>query len=419
MKINKIILIIFLLSLGMTDAFSVSSIMPIPLLLILVSLPFSITAVLESGYYNKVIVKRLLPVSFLLFFFFTVISFMLEVYRNGYNSTAFNHLISYLVIYIYFVGTFLLLISTGITKIEIFKFIYIGVLLISLYTIFEFVGKNIFDFYIDDVIPRPSISKVFDATYFIGGVGLQRARGLTVESGHTAMYLVAFLPFGLSYLKNNLVKRNIYLSIVITALMCTFSSAGFLDLLVGISIFLILWKQKILVKTVLKVNVMIILGIIIIFSTNVWSKIILIFQGLVEKATSIDSVGASMRFKLWGDNLSLLNNNYFLGSGPGIGSIYLGVSSTNLYIDLLVEVGIIGLTLFLLFVFGESRKIKLCNIEDRYVLYVSLFVMLFHYIIIANYYYPWLWVLFAIIEFLVARDAEQKGKYKINHEKIC
>ena len=71
---------------------------------------------------------------------------------------------------------------------------------------------------------------------------------------------------------------------------------------------------------------------------------------------------------------------------------------TNLYLEILTSAGIVGLTLFMLSIFRYCKAVYFSSRSNDCLLSISLFSLLFHYFFISNYWYPYIWLVFAMID---------------------
>lgn len=293
-----------------------------------------------------------------------------------------------------------------------------SLLIVSVFTIIEFVSKNFLGLdQFDSFIPRLSNSIDFKASYMIGAGAFIRSRGFTSESGHNALFLLSFLPFMmLSKIKHKLIS----IIVVIIALATTFSAAAMFEMVVaGLSVSLvkiILSRKTIRIKksNLIIIYIGIIILILVVIFTNTLDYLLAYFNGIFNKINLDNSSSAGLRFSRWANSLSLVKNNYLFGAGPGISSIFLGTASTNLYIEMFVETGIVGLFFFLWFITQAVIKVFKLNNTTKYFYLFSIFVCIIHYFIIGNYWYPWLWVILAITQYTLLKENITKRGFRVD-----
>lgn len=407
---------LFLLFLGFTDAFAITAAFPLPF--IFVSVAFLLA--LFKGYRDKTelySITSFINFPLIIFLMVGIISFIFQTNRIGFTDKGLNHTLSYLVIFVYFSVTIFCLLVYEINLDSIYKVISYSLLIVSIFTIIEFISKNFLGItQFDSLIPRLSDVN-FDASYMMGTGSFIRSRGFTSESGHNALFLLSFLPFMmLSKIKHKIIS----VLVVGIALATTFSAAALFEMIVAglIILFARIASSSKTIRVKLSSLIITYLGILVIFIavlfTNLLSYLSVYFNGIFNKINLNDSTAAGFRFIRWENSLSLVKDNYLFGSGPGISSIFLGTASTNLYIEIFVETGIIGIVFFLWFIIQSSIKVfKLKNTKKYFYLF-SILVCIIHYFIIGNYWYPWFWVILAITQYTLLKENKEKmnGSFK-------
>ncbi|WP_267666872.1 O-antigen ligase family protein [Levilactobacillus brevis] len=408
---------LFLFFLGFTDAFAVTAVFPLPFLFIMSAFFLA----LFKAYRNKIelySVATIISLPLIIFLMISFISFIMQINRIGFTGKGLNHTLSYLVIFVYFSLTIFCLIVYKVDLNSIYKMISYSLLIVSVFTIIEFVSKNFLGLdQFDSFIPRLSNSIDFKASYMIGAGAFIRSRGFTSESGHNALFLLSFLPFMmLSKIKHKLIS----IIVVIIALATTFSAAAMFEMVVaGLSVSLvkiILSRKTIRIKksNLIIIYIGIIILILVVIFTNTLDYLLAYFNGIFNKINLDNSSSAGFRFSRWANSLSLVKNNYLFGAGPGISSIFLGTASTNLYIEMFVETGIVGLFFFLWFITQAVIKVFKLNNTTKYFYLFSIFVCIIHYFIIGNYWYPWLWVILAITQYTLLKENITKRGFRVD-----
>ncbi|WKY78616.1 hypothetical protein PH197_05000 [Leuconostoc lactis] len=408
---------LFLFFLGFTDAFAVTAVFPLPFLFIMSAFFLA----LFKAYRNKIelySVATIISLPLIIFLMISFISFIMQINRIGFTGKGLNHTLSYLVIFVYFSLTIFCLIVYKVDLNSIYKMISYSLLIVSVFTIIEFVSKNFLGLdQFDSFIPRLSNSIDFKASYMIGAGAFIRSRGFTSESGHNALFLLSFLPFMmLSKIKHKLIS----IIVVIIALATTFSAAAMFEMVVaGLSVSLvkiILSRKTIRIKksNLIIIYIGIIILILVVIFTNTLDYLLAYFNGIFNKINLDNSSSAGLRFSRWANSLSLVKNNYLFGAGPGISSIFLGTASTNLYIEMFVETGIVGLFFFLWFITQAVIKVFKLNNTTKYFYLFSIFVCIIHYFIIGNYWYPWLWVILAITQYTLLKENITKRGFRVD-----
>lgn len=406
------IISLFLFFAGWTIAFELHPWLPVPMVI-------GITIFAISFFYATK--KRILPgidkklsILFFLFFLSLIVSFLLHSFYYGFNTKVVNHTLSFFSsIFIYFFGVYWIISYSNYPLKKLFKYLSWGVVFVAVLTIIEFSLRNFLDLDINYL----RITERNDATYEIGGQRFFRARGTTVESGHLAMYLIVFLPFVFHY-QYNIVKSKFKMlmsvSLVLLAVFFTFSAAGIVEVSVTIFVLMLIklirsfksgFKLSSLVLFIPIFTVIVFTSIYFIYT----NKYLFLFRGVLEKVTlvnySINDGGS--RLARWYRTIELFKERPLLGHGAGISSIRFGAGSTSLYLELLAQGGLLGFAIFVLIIYYHLIIIIRLKGDLRYVYLISFITLSIHLAIIANYWYPWMWLLFAMINIQYYRQKYQ------------
>lgn len=396
------LIFLFFILLGFNSAFSLTEILPIPMLIALILFVGLILNILNKGGVPRLKQTNILFV--LCFITILLISFAYQVQTLGFQSRGFNHTLSYIaVILLYFVSLELILKAKETPLRKIYKYITFGVLLVSLFTITEFVTKNILGINFDSFIYRPRVEEL-NATY---ADKFFRARGPAEEPSYLALYLLMFLPFVIYYYRvviDNRWRLIASIILVVTAVIFTFSAIAFMEIIIVLIIlfFYLLFKKVKKGFTKLEIG-----GIyILLFSLSVLLTYILyndtgipFLEGIFNKIRFHNSVSAEGRIERWIYSISLIKENLFIGSGAGITAIRTGTGSTNMYLEVMTAVGILGFGFFMgIFI---SSLISMWKIQGKVkIVYLSSFViMIIHLSSTSQYHNPWIWTLLAIINY--------------------
>lgn len=348
----------------------------------------------------------------LLFLFFIFLSFFLNYYQFN-SGKPFNHLMAYFFSF----GVYYLL-NKQVFKYyndiiffrKIIQFISWGVVFASVFAIVEFSLKNFVRFNIDQFIPRPAVEEYSPSS----GIDLIviRARSFVEESGHFAMYLECFAPICIYYLKNTLksplLKWLMYLMIVL-AMISTFSSAGFMVTIMSFFFLLLFFNKTASSKKKLGFFVF---GAMLFLIIN-WILDFIIGESLVANILQklvggrshddrSDRMGETLQSFINGDIL-----HQFFGYGPAAYNTLNIEPVFVLYQVVLLEIGIVGLVLLLMFfLYHLVILFRLRNSPIAPYLMFGLISVFLHYFIIHNYFYPWLWVLCIIISLVKKNEIE-------------
>ncbi|KPB05731.1 O-antigen ligase family protein [Bacillus sp. CHD6a] len=398
---------LYFILLGFISAFSIDEWVPIPMLissLLLVNL----TIMTLKNNQIKLIKPNLL-LGWYGFFIVLLLSFLLQIYSIGFQIKGFTHALSYFAIffmYYFIVETSLKFYKPPIKK--IFKYISLGVIFVSVFTIVEFISKNFLYIDFDRFIYRPLVQE-YTAIYNFGGKYLYRARGTAEESGPMAMYLLMFLPFvvyNYKYFYPNKKKLLLSLIIILFALLTTFSAIGFFEMIVALIIVLLYFGyKKIKIGFTRKEYVLIysitILSILMSFYFIFFNRGFNYLEGILNKITLSNSGSVDSRLDRWSFAWELIMEKPILGSGPGITAILNGTGSTSVYMEVLAEVGFIGFLLFILIFFITFISIFKLRGNIKLVYLFSFIVMITHLFVISQYWNPWIWALLTIINYNV------------------
>lgn len=412
---------IYLFLLGWTSAFALYPWVPMPMFISVLIFVMGFFIILRSKKVNGLDSRILfLFYSFILTLF---VSFTFQTFTIGFKLTGFTHTLSYLgVIFAYLLGVTVFISSKEYPMEKIYKYLSWGVVTVSIITIFEFVGRNFFNISFDFLrIPVEN-----NSTYGFGGERFIRARGTTVESGHLAMYLLMFSPFVYHYqvhINKSKAKALFSLSVVLFSLLFTFSAAGFAELLIGLSLLVVIGIKK-AVKNGFKFSQILLiypifcgLAIYAVYYFFIKKGSLTFLSGIFGKLTltnySIDDGGS--RLARWHRAWELFKESPIIGHGPGISAINHGTGSTSMYLELLIEAGLVGLGIFIVIMILHLIKLSKLKGNIKYVYLISFVVMSIHLAIISEYWYPWMWTLFLLINVQYYR---QKKESRVQQSKV-
>ncbi len=384
MNLKKIIFALLIFTLPVTNAFEITEKISLPLFIGVICLILCI---------NK-IKFYLHDIFFLLF----IVSMMLNMIINGAtNKRSILYLLSFAILYL----VFLKVVSANYVynKQLILRIMYFSTIVLSIYIIYEFTTRNFFPGLFFD-LPR-IMDKQYDAM-FIGKY--YRARGFCTESGHTALFYEFILPFNIYYLylKKSNIRKIIFFTLILASLIFINSSMNFVIIIIALFLALLLYlmRGKGLIKKYLIICISMILVIGIFILINSYGDLKLSINGISDKIFMTDNAESSIERKskiIKG--YYIMSNNVIWGIGPMMLSNYVNFDSTiNMFIDLWLYSGIFGLISFYSFILIFFIKIFKIKNNFKYCMFFSFFMVTFHYQIIANFYYPWLWALLGMIE---------------------
>ena len=108
---------------------------------------------------------------------------------------------------------------------------------------------------------------------------------------------------------------------------------------------------------------------IILLVSLIWAADSLDFYDIIESATGDFDSGGSGRLDIWGGALSIISNfslETIFGYGYGATVSFLGIGAHNDFIEIFIDFGIIGLLLYLVFVYNMFKSIFLFDSESNY-----------------------------------------------------
>lgn len=220
-------------------------------------------------------------------------------------------------------------------------------------------------------------------------------RGLTPQKNNFGQVGVVLFLFSLYFLKilDNKSYKNISLLILISSIIfiiMSFSSTSFIAFFVSLSLMSIYYFDKMfhhlginrLLSTTLLISLIFILIILINYSSEIFSY----FPDLFGKDLTFTG-----RTLLWADQFTEVQKHFFIGCGFDgfwvmdserirIFSEYFGwiaINGQNGYLDLLNEIGLVGLTLFILLIINFIILSIRSTDNVKFVLIITLLILNF------------------------------------------
>ena len=399
----------FLIAFG--DAFKLHRWVPVPLVVLLVGVVVVGWALmlrgrvrLAPGYFTA---SDLLLVAYILSIGITLLLSTQVASKNV------NHFVAYAVVigFYYFFVKFLLAaddtyeyygsaVRTALAS---------SVALASAYALLEFVDSNFLRLGLTSLVSFPEEQRSYDALFLV----FIRARGFMVESGFLALFLNVAAPISLLHVRHTLgtPAALAFALIVAGALAVTFSVAGFTFLAIGLAVGALLYvydRAVVLVPlrsvVVLAAVVVVLLALGIALPPGVWAPII-------GKLSLSDLSSGSARLAGWTQGLSVALEHPLLGTGIGSTSRETGSGLISFYLTMLKEGGVVTLGTIVLFLGGVLHRIGALPVTSRYkYAYAASFIAaVCHYAVISDVWYPWLWLLCA----LIACDARQASNHRV------
>jgi O-antigen ligase len=174
---------------------------------------------------------------------------------------------------------------------------------------------------------------------YAGALGYAGENGLAAFEAQLALFCVGLLPF----LRRKTVQAGVLIFAVscVYCLMLSFSRGGYLGFLIGLLFLGVVYERKLLI---------LLLGLVLswqaLVPTAVTERIFMTYED-----GQIDS-SAGQRVTMWEDALGLIQQRPVIGSGfdtyEFMGRVDEFRDTHNLYLKLLVEMGVIGLVVFLM-----------------------------------------------------------------------
>lgn len=401
---KNILLYLYLIFIPFTNLFAPTQIISLPLI---IAFLITFNNVLNFKFNNPNF--NLVIFFILLFLVFVFVSFLINI--SSYSSQKpFNHLAAYLFTFLIFylsIRNFIL--SSKINFEIIIKYLTIGLLITSCFTIIEFISKNFLFKDFDEYFFRPSVID-YQPSNGIDFLVI-RARSTVEESGHYALYLISFSPICFKYLHDKKIRfRSFLYLIIIFSFLLTFSVGGIISLFGGLLLLLLTSSKKLnVLKFVIPICIFLVILnylMLLLFDLSLIDNVIL---KLLDSGSSSDRMNRVQSLFILLEKYNILN--FVFGFGPAAYDTLKVEPFINLYIVFFVEVGLIATLIFICFIIYIIRK--WFKFETKYTVFLKLsfFSALIHYNSIHNYFYPWFWLLLILIE-LNYRNTFSKSLYK-------
>lgn len=286
--------------------------------------------------------------------------------------------------------------------------------ILALYGIYQFVGRiNGLPFC--DLIFKDHMVTGFNWSNKISVIGhvFWRSNAIFREPSFFSQFLAINILLYLAAILRITTKKNIWLRILLNgiALILSFSGTGILILLVGGILYLIRVQKDYAVKR--KISFLIAAAVVfcaIILNTPLGSYFIHRISELFVYSTNAAS--GYVRFRSGADALRIAwQQNFILGIGIGnvdklvrqMANTYFGMTVNGFYRPA-IELGIVGIVLWLIFIFFIWRK---HNISERAVMLQSILFpfMICHETFLSNYY----WIILYLLNCTLSDTLKEKG----------
>lgn len=412
----KILLKLFFFTMPMTHAFALNGWFPLPFVLMLVFVVTIGISLIATGEARVLLIEKWdWPI--IAFVVWMLLSVVVNV--ASLDGKVASHTMSYIaVLSLYYIAFRSLISKSKVDFDTIMRWVTVSVLFASVFGVFEFLGKNILGYNIDNLVPRYEQEHEYNPLYF----GFVRARSFMSESGNFALFLEVFSPVIVYYWwsKQKTIIALVILTIVIGALCTTMSAAAMASLMTGLTvgislyffknIFVGTWRAE-FIFSMFRIAVLFALLVVIVFLVDGVGYIVPLFEkiGLVGGASVED------RLYRWEMALIAISINPVFGVAPGgfLVSNIVGQGVVSWWLQVFLEGGIpAGLFLFLFFVLNLRMVLGITsNIKYAYI--VSLVSAIIHYAVISDYWFPWLWVLIVMIQFTYKKSYSGKSDFQV------
>ena len=240
------------------------------------------------------------------------------------------------------------------------------------------------------------------------------AASADLMAGLFSFFLEIFGPLTIYWLNFYTKSKYKYIGffIIILALFTTLSGVGFVCFfayLISICYYYVL-RKGVSVKT--KIVVSLSLSLFLFFIIFVFSDIFDFVWGIIEFKLDSNNVSHADRVSRFDAVDKLSGFAYLIGYGPAAFSTLNTETFISLYLGILMNTGILGLVLFMLFSYKKYKKILRFSDDNCKFAFMSSFLFaIFHLTFIDIIYVPWFWVLLSLIDVIYLKEKHIK---KIN-----
>ncbi len=366
-----------------------------------------------------------------LFIFFIIAS--LSVYNNllwdvnpvFYNSETicvknFKQLLMFFLMILHFIVLRNILKNYNTEKIQkLVNFFVFVSLLVSLYSIYQFFGF-LYNLPFTDIL---RISKSYSITRGVelsSWIGLPRARAFMPEPSFWGTFLL--IPFSLilpvAFEKKQITTR-FFLVVFVIAQFLTFSRSswfGFIFVFICFILYKLVYEKKIF-RTIAIVFTMVCLIFILLMYFIPDREV------LFQRLSAFSDLSAIERFRTQKMAFQAFLKNPILGIGFGNTPFFINSQVThNLYLQLLLETGVVGFSVFVFFLFKIWNKLKVFEKRIKFsgeerkwgdlllALKLSYISILFIWMNLPGYNFSYTWFLLALIA--VLPNIYQNTKFK-------
>lgn len=235
---------------------------------------------------------------------------------------------------------------------------------------------------------------------YLGDNFFSENRGIVYQLGGFNVYgvLVAYAMIILIHLQSqfNTIPFKIFsvisLLYLFLAQISTLSRGGFLSLIIGL-FFYSYFTKNLLKNGIIFVFISSILGFLVINNLNID------FISIINRYTFFEDATGSGRTVLWSHIISLMSNPFIIIFGNGAGSLDLFIpvsdsnwynefeSTHNTYLEFFYQFGLLGLSLFILFLYNTKKYIDKISIHDNKIILKTLFYVMLINMFFDSYFF--------------------------------
>ncbi len=297
---------------------------------------------------------------------------------------------------VFYFGTKVLVVNTNVTASQLKFFFFLALCVTSVGVTADFYTANFLGYYLSDILPynmgEMKLTKNFSKLLF-------RARGFAAEPGFTAMVYEMLLPLGILYCRK-CPAALILLPWIFACYLILTSAASLAGLALCLPMLFVALKFRQVVWLVIAMLV-----ITLLFLAEIQHYL----EHSIGIKISLWLSGESVRYKIYESLLPVIANN---PAGIGFGSLsqayaqtghfggvrLIGAGAINLYLEIAVFSGLLGIASFLIFLARHSYRFwSLSKTPEVYALGFSFVWLAFHHALLTEYYFPMLWMVLALL----------------------
>ena len=392
---TKILASIYLITLGWTGIIIGQEwIRPYVLMSIMILL-FSIYKLLQKSE----IFYKIFGLRDILLIFFVIYAVLIGIIFP--NSKTVNYLLAYSFVFNLTYSFSKYFFSLNIKYKLIHKYNYIGVYIILVYGIFEIIMNNYFNLNLISILWE---NRTNGAMANLGGHTFIRSYGMMPEPGIFGLYLNSLGIIALFYTnrRHGLLRRSLFNLLFIINYYFISSTASILSIIIAIFLvqFLFLKHKREIINNL--IYTLIGSMLLIYFIPDITS---ILFRKILEP-----DVHSIQRYENWSLAFELISSLTGFGKGLGYISTIYGSSVNNWYFMLLIETGIVGLSLVLFFLILSLKRGFLFDIKIMKPYLLGILSNMIHFGAISTFFNPFLFLTIAIMDAEIIQRVNLKYK---------